>query len=45
MKVVNEKLNQQWVNNCDDLRLLHSKMLVLHIDKIRKEQVEELRVS
>ncbi|KAJ3342764.1 ubiquinol-cytochrome c reductase core subunit 1 [Kappamyces sp. JEL0680] len=39
--VVQEKLEQQWRQNCDELRSLESKMLVKHVDAGRAIQIKE----
>jgi cilia- and flagella-associated protein 53 len=40
-KVVKEKLDQQWRQNCDELRQLESKMLEKHVAKVRAGQLVE----
>lgn len=43
--MVDIKLNQQWIANCDELRALHSRMLILQISEIRKTQVDDIQVQ
>ena len=40
-KVVQERLDEQWRDACDDARLLDSKALTLHMSKERHQQIQD----
>ena len=40
-KIVQERLDEQWRDACDDARLLDSKALTLHMSKERHQQIQD----
>ena len=40
-KVVQERLDEQWRDACDDARLLDSKALTHHMSKERHQQIQD----